>query len=39
MRGVEEQRDRWKRGVTLVDNNLGDGLGQGLREKTLPTRA
>lgn len=36
MRGVEQQRDRWKRGVTLVDNNLGDGLGQAYVKKHFP---
>ena len=28
LRGVQQQRDRWKRGMTLVDNNIGEGLGQ-----------
>ncbi len=28
LRGVEEQRDRWKRGVTLVDRFIGEGLGE-----------
>ena len=28
LRGVEKQRDRWKRGLTLVDATLGEGLGQ-----------
>ena len=36
MRGVQEQRDRWKRGVTLVDNNLGEGLGKAYVEKHFP---
>src|SRR5690349_3234010 len=28
LRGVQEQRDRWKRGITLIDDALGEGLGQ-----------
>jgi putative endopeptidase len=28
LRGVQQQRDRWKRGMTLIDNNIGEGLGQ-----------
>ncbi|HEU4589771.1 MAG TPA: M13 family metallopeptidase [Steroidobacteraceae bacterium] len=28
LRGVEQQRDRWKRGLTLVDDAIGEGLGQ-----------
>jgi putative endopeptidase len=28
LRGVEKQRDRWKRGITLVDGAIGEGLGQ-----------
>jgi endothelin-converting enzyme/putative endopeptidase len=28
LRGVEQQRDRWKRGLTLVDEAIGEGLGQ-----------
>ena len=28
LRGVEQQRDRWKRGITLVDATIGEGLGQ-----------
>ncbi len=28
LRGVQQQRDRWKRGMTLIDNNVGEGLGQ-----------
>ena len=26
--GVEQQRDRWKRGISLVDDSIGEGLGQ-----------
>jgi len=28
LRGVEQQRDRWKRGMVLVDAAIGEGLGQ-----------
>jgi putative endopeptidase len=28
LRGVEKQRDRWKRGIALLDNAIGEGLGQ-----------
>jgi endothelin-converting enzyme/putative endopeptidase len=28
LRGVEQQRDRWKRGISLVDESIGEGLGQ-----------
>ena len=28
LRDVETQRDRWKRGVQLVDNDLGEAVGQ-----------
>ena len=27
LRGVEMERDRWKRGVTLLDSNIGEGVG------------
>ncbi len=36
MRGIEQQRDRWKRGVSVVDNNIGEGLGQAYVEKYFP---
>jgi endothelin-converting enzyme/putative endopeptidase len=36
MRGIEQQRERWKRGVTLVDNNIGEGLGQAYVAKHFP---
>jgi putative endopeptidase len=36
LRGIEEQRDRWKRGVSLVDNNIGEGLGQAYVAKYFP---
>ncbi len=28
IRGIEEQRERWKRGVTLLDLYIGEGLGE-----------
>jgi endothelin-converting enzyme/putative endopeptidase len=28
LNGVPEQRDRWKRGMTLLDENLGEAVGQ-----------
>ena len=28
LRGVEKQRDRWKRGITVVDDAIGEGLGE-----------
>ena len=28
LRGVEQQRDRWKRGLALVNNSLGEAVGQ-----------
>jgi len=28
LRGVEQQRERWKRGMTLIDDSIGEGLGQ-----------
>lgn len=36
MRGIVEQRDRWKRGVALVDSKIGDGLGQAYVKKHFP---
>lgn len=36
MRGIEQQRERWRRGVTLVDRNIGEGLGQAYVEKYFP---
>jgi putative endopeptidase len=36
LRGVEKQRDRWKRGITLVDNAIGEGLGQVYVRKHFP---
>jgi len=28
LRGVPKQRDRWKRGMTVLDQEIGEGLGQ-----------
>jgi endothelin-converting enzyme/putative endopeptidase len=28
LRGQERQRERWKRGMSLLDNSIGEGLGQ-----------
>src|SRR5262245_24932951 len=28
LRGTEQQRDRWKRGIALLDGTIGEGLGQ-----------
>ena len=36
LRGVEEQQERWKRGVSLVDHHLGEGLGQAYVAKHFP---
>ena len=36
MRGIVEQRDRWKRGVALVDSKIGAGLGQAYVKKHFP---
>jgi putative endopeptidase len=36
MRGVEVQRDRWKRGVSLVNQVIGEGVGQVYVAKYFP---
>jgi putative endopeptidase len=36
LRGVEKQRDRWKRGITLVDGAIGEGLGEIYARKHFP---
>ncbi|MEO8062526.1 MAG: M13 family metallopeptidase [Pseudomonadota bacterium] len=28
LRGIETQRDRWKRGMQILDDSIGEGLGQ-----------
>jgi endothelin-converting enzyme/putative endopeptidase len=34
--GVEQQRDRWKRGIAVVDGAIGEGLGQIYVRKHFP---
>lgn len=34
--GVEQQRDRWKRGLVLLNGNIGEGLGQVFVRKHFP---
>ena len=34
--GVSAKRDRWKRGVTLLDNNMGEALGEAYAAKFFP---
>ena len=36
LRGVPVKRDRWKRGVTLLDNNMGEALGEAYAAKFFP---
>ena len=36
LRGVEQQRDRWKRGIAVVDDYLGEGLGELYVKKHFP---
>jgi putative endopeptidase len=36
LRGVETQRDRWKRGVDLVNGALGEGVGQFYVQRRYP---
>jgi endothelin-converting enzyme/putative endopeptidase len=36
MHGTREQRERWKRGVALVDGYIGEGLGQAYVAKYFP---
>jgi putative endopeptidase len=36
LRGIEQQRDRWKRGITAVDNCIGEGLGELYAKKHFP---
>jgi putative endopeptidase len=36
LRGVEKQRDRWKRGLSLVDGAIGEGLGEIYVRKHFP---
>ena len=36
LRGVEKQRDRWKRGIAAVDGYIGEGLGELYVKKHFP---
>jgi endothelin-converting enzyme/putative endopeptidase len=36
LRGVETKRERWKRGVTLLDQNVGEGVGEAYVAKFFP---
>jgi putative endopeptidase len=36
LRGVQAKRERWKRGVTLLDENIGEGVGQVYVTKFFP---
>ena len=36
LRGVESKRERWKRGVTLLDQNVGEGVGEAYVAKFFP---
>ncbi len=36
LRGVTAKRDRWKRGVNLLDNNMGEALGEAYAAKFFP---
>jgi endothelin-converting enzyme/putative endopeptidase len=39
LRGVETQRDRWKRGIGLLNNNLGEAVGRIYAERHFPARS
>ncbi|HEV7691384.1 MAG TPA: M13 family metallopeptidase [Hyphomonadaceae bacterium] len=36
LRGVQAKRDRWKRGVAVLDGNVGEALGQAYADKFFP---
>ena len=36
LQGVETQRERWKRGVSLLDDNIGEGVGEAYVAKFFP---
>jgi endothelin-converting enzyme/putative endopeptidase len=36
LRGLEAKRERWKRGVTLLDQNIGEGVGETYVAKFFP---
>jgi putative endopeptidase len=38
LRGVSAKRDRWKRGVNLLDGNIGEALGEAYAAKFFPPR-
>ncbi len=39
LRGTEVQRDRWKRGVSVINNNLGEAIGQVYVKRHFPPAA
>mgnify|MGYP001280717173 CR=1 FL=1 len=39
LRGVEEKRERWKRGVNQIDASLGDAVGQIYVQKHFPSES
>ncbi len=36
LKGTEQQRERWKRGVSLVNHNIGEGVGQAYVDRYFP---
>ncbi len=36
LRGVQAKRERWKRGITLLDENIGEGVGEVYVSKFFP---
>ncbi len=38
LRGIEKQRDRWKRGIQVVDQAIGEGLGELYVARHFPAR-
>jgi endothelin-converting enzyme/putative endopeptidase len=38
IRGVEQQRDRWRRGVQLLDGSIGEGVGEIYVQRFFPPR-
>ena len=39
LRGIEVQRERWKRGIQLLDGLIGEGIGELYVARLLPARA
>ena len=39
LRGVERQRDRWKRGIGLLNDNLGEAVGRIYAERHFPAES